>query len=239
MTKIVRYDGNLAAFASTATGTERTVFGAVTQSDVLDANINTEFFRGWGIVGVNDAPSKQDFNGLAYTLSQLLAYIHQMGVPEWNTSQEYHIGSVTTTGGIVYVSLTNTNVGNNPATDFTNWNDISRSEDRAIVQTTDATVTPIVTLALAEDSCVIVKAMINGLISDSSACCGATIQYTARRAGAGAVEVSAPIINIQEDSAAAPIVDADVNGNNLRLTVKGVALEVWDWSCSYQSNIIV
>ena len=97
MSKITRYNGNLKAFASEATGTERTIFGDTAQSDTLDANITADFLRGWGVVGVNENPTKQDFNGLAFTLGQLIAYLHQRGVPEWNVNQEYYAGSVVTT----------------------------------------------------------------------------------------------------------------------------------------------
>jgi len=48
MSKITRYNGNLKAFASEATGTERTIFGDTAQSDTLDANITFELLRGWG-----------------------------------------------------------------------------------------------------------------------------------------------------------------------------------------------
>ena len=237
MAKIARYDGDLKAFASSSTGTERTVFGDTTQSDTLDANINADFLTGWEIVAVNDAPSKQDFNGLAYTMSQVLAYLHQMGVAEWNTAQEYHAGAVATIGGVVYMSTTNTNTGNNPATDYTNWKDISGG--RTVVATTDATVTAIATIALATNSMITVEAKISGLIDDYSASCSGFIQYSARRVGAGAVEIAAPVINILTDSGSAPTVDADVDGNNLRLLVTGVLAENWAWSCSYNYNFVV
>ena len=97
MAKIDRYDGNLKAFASEAQGTERTIFGDTAQSNTLDANLTADFFRGWGIVGVNQNPTKQDFAGLGFTLGQLIAYLHQVGVPEWNAAQEYYEGSVVTT----------------------------------------------------------------------------------------------------------------------------------------------
>jgi len=51
---------------------------------------------------VNENPTKQDFNGLAFTLGQLLAYLHQRGVPEWNAAQEYYEGSVVTTLAGIY-----------------------------------------------------------------------------------------------------------------------------------------
>lgn len=120
--KITRYNGNLLAFASSALSTERTVFGDVTQSDVLTDNITADFFRGWGIVGVSEEPTKQDFNALGYTVSQLHAYIHQMGVPEWDVLQEYHTDSLTNRNGVLYFSQLDSNVGNDPELDAgTNW----------------------------------------------------------------------------------------------------------------------
>lgn len=122
MAKINRYGGNLQAFGSEAQGTERTVFGDTTQDDTLDANITTEFLRGWGIVGVNENPTKQDFNALGYTVSQLVAYLHQAGVPEWHVEQEYFEGAVTITQAGVYRSLVDGNIGNDPDTDDgSNW----------------------------------------------------------------------------------------------------------------------
>ena len=102
MAKIDRYDGNLRAFGSSATGTERTVFGDTSQSDTLDDNVVADFFRGWGITGPTFNPTKQDFNGLGFTLGQLIAYLHQQGIPEWNTSQECYQGSVVTTLAGIY-----------------------------------------------------------------------------------------------------------------------------------------
>jgi len=122
MSKIERYTGNLAAAASDAIGTERTVFGDVAQSDTLDDNINADLLRGWGIVGVNENPTKQDFNALAFTATQLIAYIHQMGVPEWDNAQEFNIDSFTNRNGILFRSKTDANIGNDPETDDgTNW----------------------------------------------------------------------------------------------------------------------
>lgn len=121
MAKIVRYDGNLQAFASGAPGTERTIFGDVAQADDLTSQINADFLRGWGIVGPSDQPALEDFNGAMYTHGQLLAYIHQAGVPEYNATQEYHIGSIANSSGALYASLTNGNVGNTPSSSPSNW----------------------------------------------------------------------------------------------------------------------
>jgi hypothetical protein len=121
-----RFNGNVEPFAKDATGTERTVFGDTAQSDDINDNLNTDFLRGWGIVGVNDNPTKQDFNALAYTISNLVAYLYQQGVSEWNTDQEYYVGSrCIGSNGLVYKALTGTepspNTGNNPISDKTNW----------------------------------------------------------------------------------------------------------------------
>lgn len=113
MSKISRFTGNLLAFAKNALGTERTVFGNTTQSDVLDDNLNTDFFRGWGIVGVNDFPTRQDFNAMGFSLGQVLAYLHQMGIAEWDSAQEYFIGSVVIRTGKIYKAVAD-NTGVDP-----------------------------------------------------------------------------------------------------------------------------
>lgn len=137
MAKITRFNGNLLAFGINATGTNRTIFGDVTQSDALDDNLNTDYFLGWEIVGVNENPTREDFNALGFTHGQILAYLHQMGVPEWNTSQEYHIGSFASVAGVLYESQTNSNVGNDPTADSaTNW--LPLKDNRITV----ATITP-------------------------------------------------------------------------------------------------
>jgi len=122
MAKIDRYNGNVEAFAADSLGTERTIFGDTAQSNTLDGNITADFLRGWGIVGVNENPTKQDFNGLAFTLGQLISYLHQRGVPEWNTDQEYYEGSVVTTLDGIYKLKAGGNGTVDPDTDENvNW----------------------------------------------------------------------------------------------------------------------
>ena len=121
MTKIARLSGDLKAFGSAATGTERTVFGDVAQSDTLDANINTDFLAGWEAgLDVNDFPPQQYFNAVSFTSTQLAAYLHQMGIAEYDAAQEYHIGSLANVSGNIYKSLANDNIGN-AVTDITKW----------------------------------------------------------------------------------------------------------------------
>lgn len=125
-----RFNGNVEPFASNATGTNRTVFGDTVQSDDIDDNLNADFKLGWEIVGVNDNPTKQDFNALAYTISNLVAYLYQQGVAQWNTNQEYYVGNVVfDSDGNLRKSKTGTsgtpNQGNDPTTDDTNWENVS------------------------------------------------------------------------------------------------------------------
>lgn len=124
MAKIDRYNGNLEAFARDALGTERTIFGDTAQSDALTDQINADFLRGWGIVGPSDQPTLQDFNAMGYTHGQLLAYLHQAGVPEYNATQEYHIGSITNEAGVLYSSLIDDNLGNTPSSSPAQWREL-------------------------------------------------------------------------------------------------------------------
>ncbi|HDL8370936.1 TPA: hypothetical protein ACGUO4_002502 [Yersinia enterocolitica] len=114
MSKIERYTGNLQAFGSAAQGVERTLFGETSQANDLTSQITSAFLRGWGIVGPSENPSMEDFNAAMYTMSQFIAYLHQMGIPEWDALQEYYSGSICVRAGETYSSLVNGNVGSAP-----------------------------------------------------------------------------------------------------------------------------
>ncbi|EPP1016742.1 hypothetical protein AB8886_19210 [Yersinia enterocolitica] len=114
MSKIERYAGNLRAFGSNAQGLERTLFGETTQGDDLTSQITNSFLRGWGIVGPSENPSMEDFNAAMYTMSQFIAYQHQMGIPEWDDLQEYYSGSICVRNGEAYLSLVDSNIGSAP-----------------------------------------------------------------------------------------------------------------------------
>lgn len=119
MAEIDRFDGNLRAFGADAISTERTVFGDVTQSDTLDDNINSDFFRGWGIVGPSENPTKQDFNAMGFTFGQLLAYLFQRGVAEWNVAQEYYAPAIVTHAGGLWLALSDNTGSEPPSADWT------------------------------------------------------------------------------------------------------------------------
>ena len=128
-----RFNGNVVPFAIDATATNRTVFGDTVQSDDIDDNLNTDFKKGWEIVGINDNPTKQDFNGLAYTLGNLVSYLYQQGIAEYNATQKYLTNSyIVASNGEIYQSLTGDdttpNVGNDPLTDTTNWKKLLQAQ---------------------------------------------------------------------------------------------------------------
>lgn len=130
MAKITRYNGNLRAFGADAVGSERSIFGnndsPPLQSDDLTDNIDTSFLRGWGALALGNKPPREWFNSVHWASTQLSAYIHQIGVAEWNNSQEYHFASIANSNGVLYRSLVNDNVGNNPAVDDgSNWTPVA------------------------------------------------------------------------------------------------------------------
>tara|TARA_R110002020_G_scaffold13283_6_gene48136 strand:- start:12492 stop:13898 length:1407 start_codon:yes stop_codon:yes gene_type:complete len=65
---------------------------------------------------------RKDFNGLKYETDYHLSYLYQSGIPEYDASTEYHIGSIVKDidSAIIYKSITADNVSN-PLTDSENW----------------------------------------------------------------------------------------------------------------------
>lgn len=104
--------------------------------------------------------------------------------------------------------------------------------------TADATTTTAVTITLAANEMAQCFVTIQGTKADYTAALFGTINAGARRAGAGAVLIGTPVVSFQEDSAASPTVSADVNGNDLRIRVTGVAAENWVWIATVKYSII-
>jgi len=125
MAKITRFHQKL--FGSTAASTEIGVFGSLaaglptTSTDPTTIQSLSNFLGGWlaAVVGGN-SPAVEDMNALFFVAFRQLAYVMQTGVPEWNTSTVYYIGSICSVAGVCYVSLTDDNTGN-AVTSTTNW----------------------------------------------------------------------------------------------------------------------
>jgi hypothetical protein len=69
----------------------------------------------------NNSPAEEDINALFFLAFYQLAYMFQSGVPEWNTSTTYFIGSMVSDGiNQIYVSITDNNTGN-ALSSSSNW----------------------------------------------------------------------------------------------------------------------
>lgn len=79
------------------------------------------FDLGWaGAVVGNHSPSLEDMNGLFLLSFSQLAYLLQKGIPEWNADTNYFTGHLCMSGGVIYRSKTENNLGN-PVSDTNNW----------------------------------------------------------------------------------------------------------------------
>lgn len=132
MAKLTRYTqqvfgssasaNQMAQFGSLAAGSPLTYSGATITPAIVQQLSN--YLTGWfgAVVGAN-SPAEEDMNAIMYLFAYQLAYGMQTGVPEWDAGTTYFKGSIctdTTGQGLMYVSLTDTNL-NNPLTSTTNW----------------------------------------------------------------------------------------------------------------------
>jgi hypothetical protein len=109
--------GNIAQVGSTVTGTP------VYSTDLDTIQSLSAFLNGFSAQVVNGtaSPVLQEFNALLRMLTQQVAYGFQLGIAEWNSTTEYHTGSMAQDGaGVLYVSLIDNNVGN-LLTDTNDW----------------------------------------------------------------------------------------------------------------------
>lgn len=114
----------LAVFGSMSTGTP------VYSSDVEELQSNEAFDLGWDAATLEDkAPFMEEMNGVQYGLTYQIAYGLQEGIPEYDSATTYYIGSICKVledgKPILYTSLTDDNIGNNPVNDSTNWERLS------------------------------------------------------------------------------------------------------------------
>lgn len=65
--------------------------------------------------------ANEDFNSLLLLIFYQICYLMQAGIPEYDDSTTYYIGSYCQVSGVIYVSLTDNNTGNTPSSSPTNW----------------------------------------------------------------------------------------------------------------------
>ena len=114
----------IAVFGSMATGTP------VYSNNIEELQNNEAFDLGWDAATLEDkAPFMEEMNGLQYAITKQLAYNFQEGVPEYDAGTTYYIGSICKVledgKPVLYTSLTDDNIGNNPVNDSTNWERLS------------------------------------------------------------------------------------------------------------------
>ena len=87
---------------------------------------NAYYPKGWFGAGENDLPQGTDMNGVMYAESYKNAYLYEMGIAEWSSTQEYFENSYCQVNGVLYLSLIDENLNNNPTTDDgTKWKEIA------------------------------------------------------------------------------------------------------------------
>lgn len=114
----------LAVFGSMSTGTP------VYSSDIEELQSNEAFDLGWDAATLEDkAPFMEEMNGVQYGLTYQIAYGLQEGIPEYDAATTYYIGSICKVledgKPVLYTSLTDNNIGNDPVNDSTNWERLS------------------------------------------------------------------------------------------------------------------
>lgn len=99
--------GQIAKFGSLAAG------GALYSGDPATIQSLPAWSNGWNSATVGSkSPTFQDFNAFQFVVTQQLAYMLQAGIPEYDASTTYYIGSFCQVAGTVYISIADNNVGN-------------------------------------------------------------------------------------------------------------------------------
>lgn len=129
MAKLTRATQQVFAGSATNNG----VFGSLQagsgqySNDVATIQSLPAYAQGWNSATISSEllPPLEEFQGLQYVSSYQLAYIFQEGIPEWDLGTTYYQGSVvkvySSSGTLLYSSLTNDNIGNDPTTSTSNW----------------------------------------------------------------------------------------------------------------------
>jgi hypothetical protein len=129
----------MAQFGSFAAGTPMRYTGS-TITPALVQNL-ANYLQGWfGAVDGENAPCMEDMNALCYLFAYQLAYICQAGIPEYDAATIYYTGSLVNSGGVIYVSLTDANVGN-ALTSAANWGLQGKTVRSTTATTVNATIT--------------------------------------------------------------------------------------------------
>lgn len=131
--------GNVAVFGSLLAGAP-TYPAAITDLDAIQSAAWLNGLEGC-LIG-NRSPTVQDLNAVLLTLSQQIAYLLQSGVPEWDGATTYWIGQHVRYPGtaLIFTSLVDNNLANDPAVDTNNWSSSGSSNPSVASMSTSQTV---------------------------------------------------------------------------------------------------
>lgn len=152
MVKLNRF--TMPVFAGNAAQTQTSVFGTMKTSpqyttDVAASIGTTAYGNGWAdAIEIGYAPYMEDMNTLQRAITYQISYNQQQGIPEWDSSTEYYIGSLaklnTANGSQVYSSLIDNNVGN-LVSDTTKWKLVLDTANGYVTTNTAQTITGVKT----------------------------------------------------------------------------------------------
>lgn len=88
------------------------------------ADITAKIPEGW----VVEIPAVEDMNALQYRQDRAIAYLLQVGVPEWDSSSVYYVSQIANRNGVLYRAIQE-NQGRDPSTSVANgyWEKLSPS----------------------------------------------------------------------------------------------------------------
>lgn len=83
------------------------------------------FLTGWAAETIaNNRPALEDFNALDFLAFYQLCYLFQAGIPEYDADTTYYEGSICQVAGVLYRSLDDDNIDNDPTTEADKWEEV-------------------------------------------------------------------------------------------------------------------
>lgn len=119
------------------------------------------------------------------------------------------------------------------------WTGAEALSGQNAVQTTDATVTTLAAIPIAQAQTITLSGTLTAAQSDHSNALGGNFTITARRASAGNVTlIGAAVVNVNTSSAATFTCDVDTGTQTIRVRVTGVAATTYNWICNFTYQIM-
>lgn len=125
MAKIERQTQKI--FGNNAPNDDLAVFGSFKAgnpiyTDNIEDLQSDAYEQGWSAaLAANEAPFMEEMNGVQYGFSKQLAYLFQQGIPEWEINTTYYLNSFVQVEGVIFKSLQDNNIGNEPQQGSEYW----------------------------------------------------------------------------------------------------------------------